>query len=175
MKQHLQEEEFLQAYKELSDALFRHCYFRVFERERARDLVQEVFTRTWEYIASGKRVDNLRAFLYRSANNLVIDYVRKKKTLSLDELQDAGFDPRAERAHELEGIVDGRAMLVLLSRLEESYRQVLVMRYIDDMAPKDIALALGESENAVSVRIHRALKKARELVEPAKIQQNNEQ
>lgn len=159
-----QHEEFLRAYDDLSEALFRHCYFRVFNREQAKDLVQEVFTKTWEYIASGKRIDNMRAFLYRSANNIVIDHIRKKKSLSLDELHESGFDPRAEGAHEIDSLVEGRALLKMLGKLEESYRQVIVMRFVDDLSPRDIAAALGESENAVSVRLHRALKKAREVV-----------
>jgi len=49
-----------------------------------------------------------------------------------------------------------------------SYREVLVMRYIDDMAPKEIAHILGESENAISVRLHRGIKKVKELMERPK-------
>ena len=76
-------EAFTKAYDELSDAIFRHCWFRIGDRERAKDLMQETFTKSWQYISRGEKVDNLKAFLYRVANNLIIDEYRKKKELSL--------------------------------------------------------------------------------------------
>ena len=48
------EEEFLRAYEEFADAIFRHCYFRISDREVAKDLTQETFTRTWKYIVDGE-------------------------------------------------------------------------------------------------------------------------
>jgi DNA-directed RNA polymerase specialized sigma24 family protein len=47
--------EFIALYDEMADQLFRHCYFKVSNRELALDLVQETFARTWEYIASAKK------------------------------------------------------------------------------------------------------------------------
>ena len=41
----IDQQSFLQAYDELADALFRHCFFRLYDREKARDAVQEVFLR----------------------------------------------------------------------------------------------------------------------------------
>src|SRR5690349_19793406 len=61
--------QFLQAYDEFADPIFRHCYFRVFRRDRAKELVQETFLRAWEYQLQGKPIENIRAFLYRIANN----------------------------------------------------------------------------------------------------------
>ena len=86
-------EQFTKAYDELSDAIFRHCWFRIGDRERAKDLMQETFTKSWQYISRGEKVDNLKAFLYRVANNLIIDEYRKKKELSLDNLMVEGFEP----------------------------------------------------------------------------------
>ena len=77
------------------DAIFRHCYFRVFDRERARDLVQETFLKTWEYLTRGHDIENIRAFLYRVATNLIIDDSRRKKEISLEQLSESGFDPAA--------------------------------------------------------------------------------
>lgn len=157
----------LRAYEEYADSLFRHCFFRVYDRESAKDLVQDVFFRTWEYIAKGNDIENIRAFLYRTANNSVIDYVRKKKPVSLESLQERGFDP-ADNSHNVGGmerIIVGRELLYALSFLEEPYRAALVMRFVDDMSPREIAAVLGETENTVSVRIHRATRKVREIWE----------
>lgn len=158
-------EEFLLAYENYSDAIFRHCFFRIFNREEAVDIAQESFIRTWEYIAKGNEVQNIRAFLYRVANNLIIDRSRKKKALSLDELQEYGFDPGKDESATLNHTVEGREALEMLTELDKKYQDVIVMRFIDDLSPKEIAEILNESENAVSVRIHRGLKKAREVMD----------
>jgi DNA-directed RNA polymerase specialized sigma24 family protein len=82
-------EKFQHAYDEYAQAIFRHCHYRVFDRERGKDLMQEVFLRAWEYMARGEEVHNMRAFLYRIANNLIVDESRKKREASLDYLQSA--------------------------------------------------------------------------------------
>ena len=50
------EKEFLAAYDEHSDALFRHCLIRVRDRDTAKDIVQEAFSRTWVYLSEGKKI-----------------------------------------------------------------------------------------------------------------------
>ena len=158
-------EEFLLAYENYSDAIFRHCFFRVFNREEAVDIAQEAFIRTWEYIGKGHDVQNIRAFLYRVANNIIIDRSRKKKALSLDQLRESGFDPGKDDTDTLRHTIEGREVLHMIAELDKKYQDVIVMRFIDDLSPREIAEILSESENAVSVRIHRGLKKARELME----------
>lgn len=161
------EQQFLHAYEVYGDAIFRHCYFRVFRRNRAQELAQETFTRTWEYLASGKNIDNIRAFLYRVANNLVIDEARRRKEASLDAMQETGFDPRSGGGVErLSDRTDGAFAREKLYRIDPKYRDVIIMRYIDDLQPKEIAKITGESENVVSVRIHRGIKQLREILNP---------
>lgn len=161
------ERQILTAYDSYADALFRHCYFRLYDREEAKDVVQDVFIRAWEYVCDGNTIDNTRAFLYRTANNLVIDRVRKHKSDSLDALQEKGFDPEDHTADaaRITDIISGREVIQVLHRLEDPYRAIVIMRYIDDLMPREIASVLGETENVVSVRIHRAVKKAKQLWE----------
>ncbi|MBI3495415.1 sigma-70 family RNA polymerase sigma factor, partial [Candidatus Berkelbacteria bacterium] len=134
----------------------------------ARDLMQETFTRTWEYLTAHEPPEHLRAFLYRVAHNLIVDHVRKAKTHpahSLDELQESGFEPAAPDTGEAVVMqLDAESLMVLLKKLEAKDRDIIVMRYMDELTPKEIAVALGESENVVSVRLHRAVAKARTLI-----------
>lgn len=157
-------EEFMKAYEDLSDAIFKHCYYRVYDRERAKELMQECFTRTWECVAGGKDIKNLKAFIYRVAGNLIIDSSRKKKGLSLDALMEEGYEPQVASGERVEAAAEHGQMISLLDQLDAKHRQVLEMRYLEDLSPKEIAAALGESENVVSVRLHRAIKQLRQYL-----------
>ena len=159
-----QEQQFLKAFERFADAIFKHCFFRVSDREVAKDLVQETFSRTWEHIALGKEVRDYRAFLYRIANNLIVDFYRKKRAISLEDVSEAEkktlfYDERGDR----EVAYDARRVLVAIQKLPEDYQKVVTMRYIDGLTPKEIAAVLGESENAISVRIHRGVEKLRAI------------
>lgn len=162
-------------YEENADALFRHCSFRISNHERALELTQETFMKTWDVTAQGKEIKNYRAFLFRVLNNLIIDEYRKKKSSSLDSLlekegvHEGTFDDLQtgsleEELDKLELGLQGELLKKALQELPESYRSVVVMRYIDELRPKEIAVILKESENTVSVRINRGLQKLRELL-----------
>ena len=153
------------AYNEYADAIFRHCYFRLMQRERAKELMQETFLRVFEYVKKGSTVENMRAFLYRIANNLIVDDVRKRKEMSLDALQEEGFDPKGEDGTEYAVKFDHEQLLGILQRIEKDDRELIVMRYVDNLRPKDIAEMLNLSSNVVSVRLHRAMKQLEDILD----------
>ncbi len=170
------EKQFEDAFRRHGDELFRFAYLRVSDRERALDLVQETFLRTWRHLAQGRPVREYRPFLYMTLRHLVIDEYRRHKTLSLEAMieEDDGeaLDSRLPKddTNTLEAAIDrldGRRAVDCLARLPQRYRETLIMRYIDGLSPQEIAACLGERENAVSVRIHRGLKKLSALLEPA--------
>jgi RNA polymerase sigma-70 factor (ECF subfamily) len=162
---HQNEDAFLAAYDEYNDAIFRFCLVKTRNRDVALDITQDTFTKTWEYLADGKKVDNIRAFLYQVARNLIIDNSRKKKSLSLDAALEEGQDFGVDTQERTENIIDGKKSVELLDQLKDKDRDVLVMRFIEDMSVPEIAEALKEKENTISVRIHRALNKAQDLLE----------
>ena len=162
------EEEFLASYDEYSDALFRHAYLRVRDRDLAKDVVQEAFSKTWLYLAERKKIGHMRAFLYRVVNNLIVDAMRKKRSSSLDSMmEDDGFEPtdesaETEKSHAIRE--EAKDAMKLLGNLDEIYRTAITMRFVDELSPKEIATTLGVSENVVSVRIHRGIQKLNELL-----------
>src|SRR3989338_371313 len=159
------EKEFLAAYDEYSDALFRHCMIRVRDRDVAKDIVQETFSRTWLYLSEGKKVEYIRAFLYRVANNLIVDGARKKKSSSLDALmEDDGFEVRDESIRDFADVPAAREAVAMLKSLDEIYRTAITMRFIDEMSPREIAQTLGVSENVVSVRIHSGIERLSKMM-----------
>ena len=167
-----QEDRFLKAFDEYSDPLFRHAVYRLSDRERAIELVHDTFTKVWTYIRNGHEVDAYKAFLYKVLNNLIIDEYRKRKELSLDSmLAEVGIDEGSfDELHggsleELTFTLDAQMAADLIPKLPEVYREVIVLRYIDGLGPKEISELVEETENVVSVRLHRGIKILRGLIE----------
>ena len=158
------ERKFLSAYDEHADALFRHCVVRVRDKDVATDIVQETYTKTWNYLSEGKEIQHFKAFLYRVANNLIVDGSRKKKSASLDAMMDEdAFEVLDETIKDPGDIGDARQALGLLAKLDEMYRVVITLRFVDGLSPKEIAHTLAISENVASVRIHRGIEKLKSM------------
>jgi len=159
-------EHFIKAYDEFSDAIFRHCFFKLSDRELAKDVLQDVFMRTWEYMSQKGEIKNIKAFLYQVANNLIIDQYRKRKyNLSLEEMKETGFDVPSKEKRDAYFSAEVRNIMEIIKKLDPIYKDVLFFRYVDDLSPKDIAEILNESENVVSVRLNRGIKKIQEFFE----------
>ena len=166
-----QESSFLKAFDEYNNALFRHASIRLSNRERAIDLVHDTFTKVWMYIKSGHTIDSYRSFLYKVLNNLIIDEYRKQKEMSLDNMlelegvDEGSFSDLHEDTEEsLIDNLDGKRAFTLIKDLPDDYREVIVLRFVDGLGPKEISLLLEETENVVSVRIHRGLKMLRDKI-----------
>lgn len=154
----------LVAYDAHADAIFRHCYFKTGERELAQDMTQDVFLKTWSYMQHQHPILNMRAFLYRLADNLVIDWYRKHKPQSLDVLLDAGFE-LVETDSKIEEQAEISHSLAKLRGLGADDQKLITLRFVEGLSPGEIAEVLGESENTVSVRIHRTMKRLRALLQ----------
>ncbi len=158
------EKSFLESYEAFSDALFRYCYFKTGDRELAKDMLQDIFFKTWDYLSKGNIIDNFRPFLYKLANNIIIDWYRKKKAISLDVLIEDGFDP-ADLKSKTDEQAEVEQAMKILSKLSQDDQDLIVLRYVNDLSPKDIAILLHEEENNISVKLHRAIKRLRDLME----------
>jgi RNA polymerase sigma-70 factor (ECF subfamily) len=163
-------EAFEDAFAAYGDELFRHAYFRLSDRDKAVDMVQECFLRAYGYAKESDILD-MRAFLYRTLRHLIIDEYRRKKSYSLDALiEDEEVNTESmlpvDDTNTLEAAtdrLDAKAVLAKLPELPPQYGEVLTLRYIDGLTPKEISERIAVSENLVSVRIHRALKALRTL------------
>jgi RNA polymerase sigma-70 factor (ECF subfamily) len=161
MGQEKMEQIFLEHFRMYGDAIFRFLMVKVTNRELAEDYTQEVFMRYWQSLREGKEMTNTRAYLYTIAHNLAKDWYRKKKADSLDAKMDTGFEPVSSDANPL---LDASytEVLAVIEDLEENDREVLMLRFIEGLDPKDIAEIIDESANVVSVRLNRAMKRLKE-------------
>lgn len=160
------EDQFLRWYNEYADAIFRHCAFRLSDREKAKDVTQEVFIRFWNYVREGKDVLNVKSFLYKIANNLIIDEYRRKEVYSLDQLQEElGFDVGFNDRERIELEDEFKSLRKIIDTIPEQYREAFIMRHIDGLSVKEISKITGDSENIISVRVHRAIEKIKKIYE----------
>jgi RNA polymerase sigma factor (sigma-70 family) len=161
MKQRDLESIFMEAFDAYSDAIFRFCVVKVSDVERAEDMTQESFMRYWKSLKEGKDITNTRAFLYTIASNLAKDWYKRKKSESLDTYLDNGFAPVSKELGP-DVLSEHREVLEAMADLEERDREVLYLRFVEGFEPRDIAKTLGETANAISVRLNRATTKLKQ-------------
>ncbi|HEU4677574.1 MAG TPA: sigma-70 family RNA polymerase sigma factor [Candidatus Paceibacterota bacterium] len=154
------EQEFIETFTTYGDAIFRFSLMKVSQVELAEDMTQEVFMRYWQYLRDDREITNCRALLYAIANNMAKDWYKKKKAESLDAHIVAGREP-AETGMDAEALATYREVLEAAEGLDERDKEVVLLRFVEGLEPRDIAECLGETANAVSVRLNRAAQKLR--------------
>lgn len=155
MNQSTQEKIFVESFSTYGDAIFRFCIVKVSNVELAEDMTQEVFMRYWQYVRDGKEMTNTRSFLYTIANNLAKDWYKKKKADSLDEKMESGQVPR-DTSMNPEADASCQEVLDAIEDMEQKDKEVLLLTYVEGLAPKEIATVLVETANVISVRLNRA-------------------
>lgn len=156
MEPNFDKESFIRAYDQYSEAIFRYCYFKLYDRELAKEVMQECFTRTWEYLSEGKKIDNVRAFLYKVAHNLCVNDVIKPKSYSLDEMSEKiDFEP-IDTARSPEETSEVSILLKNLQKLRLEERELLTLRYVEDLPITEIAAMLDLRPNTATVKLRRA-------------------
>ncbi|WP_422135914.1 RNA polymerase sigma factor SigZ [Endozoicomonas sp. ALD040] len=132
--------------------LQRYIAREVSEPSAVDDILQNVYLKAHTHIHTLKSEDRMGSWLYRIAQNAVMDYYRQQKPW--DELPDslaAGEEDEAERAHqEL-----ARCMVPFMDELPEKYRIPLQMSELQGMSQKQVAKALGLSLSGAKSRIQR--------------------
>lgn len=158
--------KFEAAYDALFEQIFLFLAKRLSDRERAKELAQETFMRTWLHMATGNTIVAMRPFLYTTAYNLFKNELRAKRdTVSLDMLmEETHFEPntRTESAED-RGTV--QELFDEIHKLPARYREPLILRYAEGWPIKKIAFELVETENVIAVRIHRAVQKLKNQYE----------
>lgn len=157
--------QFQNLYQDQADAVYRLCLYKTSSKETAEDLVQEAFVRLWNSMSEGKDIDNPKAFLYQITRNLIIDFYRKKKAVSLENMSEQGFEPSSNDHEQIEHSSEIRIMLKVVEELDEKYRDIVYMKLVEDMDIGEIAKSLKITTNNATVRLHRGMKYLKEILE----------
>lgn len=159
---------FTDIYNTEADALFRFCASRVSDREQALDLVQETFTKFWKSMNAGDKIDYPKTFLFTIARNNIIDWYRKKKSLSLESMADPEtnepYEPMDDNAESELGLKnEGRFLVGKIRELSDGHRDAIYLRFVEGLSPPEIGKIIGISANAASVRVNRGIEELRKL------------
>lgn len=165
---------FIKAYDLYIDQLYRFIYFKVGNSEEAKDLTSAVFLRTWTYsLENNVNEKTLKALLYKTARNLIIDHYRsanQRNNISLDNLDNninekKFIDEKQDLVKQSEIAFDLTIVETRLPELKDEYREAIVLRFINELSIKEMAEILDKPEGNVRVLIHRALKAMKDLID----------
>jgi RNA polymerase sigma-70 factor (ECF subfamily) len=158
-------------YREHLRDVYSYCYYRIGNHHDAEDLTEQTFLQAYRHFERARRESDgrpLRPWLIRIAHNLAANYHRdrsRRPTAALDNVEPI------EHPHGTERVVEGRErmreVMSGLDRLPVDRREALIMRFSLGMSNREIARALGRSDGATKVLIHRAIKQLEEELEPA--------
>jgi RNA polymerase sigma-70 factor (ECF subfamily) len=146
--------------------IYRFIYFKVSSVEEAEDLTSEVFLKTWQYINEGKgEIKHIGALLYRIARNIVIDYYRERaqKEKMNDELTD-DLEIASDEFDKMQISLEMENIEKNLRELKDEYREVIILRFIEELSISEIAQILEKSKGAVRVLIFRSLETLKEIL-----------
>ena len=152
------------AFSNLFDTYYRplceYAYRYVKHAETMEDIVQEVFVRIWEKRKQWEPKVSVRAYLYRSVYNEVINDFRKKRfALPFAELRE--LDNAVATNSTSSDVQDreiARAIKRAIEMLPARRKEILVLRLVQDLSYKEISVILDISVNTVDTQIRRALK-----------------
>lgn len=147
--------------------IYRFIFFKVNSTTDAQDLTSEVFLKLWQYIKEDKEIENLNSLTYMIARNAVIDFYRHKSRKD-ESIEGAGLETIINEKDDLfeRQAINSDLMHVLegLGGLKDEYREVIVLRYLDELSIDEIAQILDKSAGSVRVLLHRATKTLKDTV-----------
>jgi len=157
---------FERLYRDHLRDVYSYAYYRVGNHHDAEDLTEQAFLQAYRHFERARRESNgrpLRPWLIRIAHNLASNYHRDRARRPQSALDRA--DPIAA-PHATEQIVEGREelkhVMSSLENLPDDRREALIMRFALGMDNREIARALGRTDGATKVLIHRAIKQLQE-------------
>jgi RNA polymerase sigma-70 factor (ECF subfamily) len=160
------DDEFSALYQAHLKDVYSYAYYRVGNHHDAEDLTEQAFLQAYRHFERARRESNgrpMRPWLIRIAHNLASNYHRDRSRRPEANIE--AVEPPAH-PHSTEQVVEGREKLRLVIRkldgLPEDRREALIMRFALGMSNREIARALGRTDGATKVLIHRALKQLEE-------------
>jgi len=145
--------DFDKIYKDYSTKIYAYVYNMVRKREIAEDIVQDTFVKALKYGMA--RIRNKKAFLFRVAHNLAIDYIRKN--IHRDDGNMSMENDR--RVSTTDNILDKMAIQKAIDKLPSKYKDVFILKEVNGFDYREISDILRIPMGTVKSRLHRAIER----------------
>jgi RNA polymerase sigma-70 factor (ECF subfamily) len=162
------DQEFSELYKAHLRDVYSYAYYRVGNHHDAEDLTEQTFLQAYRHYERAQSESNgrpLRPWLIRIAHNLAANLYRDRARKPQTAIEDTGT---LSAMHTTEDLVEGRDELARIlegvKELPDDRRDALIMRFALGMDNREIARAMGRTDGATKVLIHRAIKQLEEIV-----------
>ncbi len=162
------DEEFSELYRTHLRDVYSYAYYRVGNHHDAEDLTEQTFLQAYRHFERAQRESRgrpLRPWLIRIAHNLAANLYRDRSRRPTSSIEDTTV---LSAPHTTEDLVEDRdelsRVLAGVRLLPEDRREALIMRFALGMDNREIARALGRSDGATKVLLHRAIKQLEGLV-----------
>jgi len=160
--------EFSDLYRAHLRDVYSYSYYRVGNHHDAEDLTEQTFLQAYRHFERAVAESNgrpLRPWLIRIAHNLAANLYRDRARRPQTPIEDTSM---LSAVHTTEDLVEGRdelsRILEGIEELPDDRREALIMRFALGMDNREIARAMGRSDGATKVLIHRAIKQLEEIV-----------
>lgn len=152
--------EFSKVYQKYLKIIYNFAYYLTGQKELAEDTTANAFANTWEYTRTNQ-IENMKAWLFRSVRNLVInESIKNKKYTPID------LDVLIAQDEQLDENIDFKNMINLINKSLKPviYKEVLLLKYKFELNYLEIANILNKSESNVRKIHERALAKLKLLI-----------
>jgi len=161
--------EFTEIYRAHLRDVYSYAYYRIGNHHDAEDITEQTFLQAYRHFERAQRESDgrpLRPWLIRIAHNLAANYYRDRSRRPQTNLDDAAIltapletERVVEEREEVKEVLEG------VSKLPDDRREALIMRFALGMDNREIARAMGRTEGATKVLIHRAIKQLEQGLE----------
>lgn len=171
----LSKQALVSIYEEHSPGIYRYAYRLLGDRDNAEECVAETFSRFLQAVQAGRGpTENVKAYLYRSAHNWIVDSYRKQPTASLELKEDIlSSGVEGNPSNEVARRFLQERLRKALSSLPYDQQRVVEMRFIEEMSHSEVAVELDKTEEATRALQHRAIATLRRLFSLSEEQTND--
>lgn len=142
------------------DRLYKEAYLRCKHEEDAKEIVQETIYKAYKSIKKLKEPKYFKTWLSRILINVANDYMRENGMIDL-ALEEINYIKEVHKDNQVEIKID---LYNAIDELEDKYKDVIILRYVDDLKIEEISKILERPVNTIKTHIRKAIKDMKNLL-----------
>lgn len=161
------EREYTELVEAYSDGVYNFVRFMIRDADDREDIVQQTFISLYHNLPKLRREVSLKPWIFKVAKNQCLDFLKRKKALVFSELPEVVLeipneDESVEAQVDLLGFMD--EVKTALADLPHSVRDIMLLKYFEDMTFEEIAEIVSLPVNTVKSHFYRGKQKIYSLI-----------